>query len=554
MGDSYAGSGSPGGDFRDGKGGDTYLRRYNRKGSGLKPKDLCGMPWKLALALQADGWYLRSDTIWCLSGATRVYAKTQKGEMPMTIKDIVRLDPKTVKLWNGKKWTQCLGWNESPRSESPIEIELRSGEKIGCTPDHKFPTQRGLLKAKELITGDVLESCRLPEISRKHPLGYKLKIKLSVSKIEGKEYPSFRGEIRFKESDHRNFKDMNEIVRIGRSNARKFWDIGVEDEPHLFALASGVLTHNSKPNPMPESTNGWRWERHRIKVKKSQHAEDHNIKGGHKKMLEDPSCHKGMSPKFLAKYTECPGCKKCEPNDGLVLRKAAWRPTKSKEYLFMLTKSDKYYGDAIAVREVANYDGRKDTVMKGSPKYTNGFSPSDNNVQSLVRGHERWANRTEKGERGRNLRDVWTIPIKGYPGAHFATFPPDLVSPCIKAGTSSKGCCPDCGAGWARIVKNNFVIQNDVTPENAVRKRDKFNASYNWHKFPRGSNFPETLGWKPVCKCGNSETVPAIVLDPFFGSGTTGEVALKLGRNYIGIDLSEEYIKLADERLNRGFL
>ena len=64
LGDSYAGSGSPGGDFRDGKGGDSYLRPYNRKGNGLKPKDLCGIPWRVAFALQADGWYLRQDIIW----------------------------------------------------------------------------------------------------------------------------------------------------------------------------------------------------------------------------------------------------------------------------------------------------------------------------------------------------------------------------------------------------------------------------------------------------------------------------------------------------------
>ena len=64
LGDSYAGSGSPGGDFRDGKGGDTYLRPYDRNGNGLKPKDLCGIPWRVAFALQQDGWWLRQDIIW----------------------------------------------------------------------------------------------------------------------------------------------------------------------------------------------------------------------------------------------------------------------------------------------------------------------------------------------------------------------------------------------------------------------------------------------------------------------------------------------------------
>lgn len=64
LGDSYAGSGSPGGDFKDGKGGDSYLRPYNRNPQGLKPKDLCMIPARVAMALQADGWYLRSEIIW----------------------------------------------------------------------------------------------------------------------------------------------------------------------------------------------------------------------------------------------------------------------------------------------------------------------------------------------------------------------------------------------------------------------------------------------------------------------------------------------------------
>ena len=58
----------------------------------------------------------------------------------------------------------------------------------------------------------------------------------------------------------------------------------------------------------------------------------------------------------------------------------------------------------------------------------------------------------------------------------------------------------------------------------------------------------ETLGWKPTCSC-NSEVVPATVLDPFCGSGTTGAVSLRHGRNFIGIELNADYIKLAEKRI-----
>jgi hypothetical protein len=127
--------------------------------TGLRPKNLLGIPWRVAFALQEDGWYLRQDIIWCLSGGTRVYARTQKGEMPTAIKDLVRLDPANVQLWNGKKWTQVLGWSETPRPDLTYEIELRSGERVGCTAGHLWPTQRGNIRADDLVLGDVISTC-----------------------------------------------------------------------------------------------------------------------------------------------------------------------------------------------------------------------------------------------------------------------------------------------------------------------------------------------------------------------------------------------------------
>jgi hypothetical protein len=81
------------------------------------------------------------------------------------VKDLVRLDPSTVKLWNGEKWTQVLGWGQSNDTSQRIELVLRSGERIGCTGGHLWPTQRGNVAARELVVGDVIQTCRLPEPS-----------------------------------------------------------------------------------------------------------------------------------------------------------------------------------------------------------------------------------------------------------------------------------------------------------------------------------------------------------------------------------------------------
>jgi DNA modification methylase len=156
------------------------------------------------------------------------------------------------------------------------------------------------------------------------------------------------------------------------------------------------------------------------------------------------------------------------------------RPTKSHEYIFLLAKAQHYYCDMEAIKEPAAYDGRKDEQFKGAIKSYDGVMPNGQPQSFAQNGHARW-NKDENGLRVRNKRDVWTVTTKPYKGAHFATFPPDLIEPCILAGS----------------------------------------------------------------RIGDT------VLDPFNGSGTTGAVAIKHNRNYIGIELNPDYIKLTEERLKQ---
>jgi DNA modification methylase len=116
------------------------------------------------------------------------------------------------------------------------------------------------------------------------------------------------------------------------------------------------------------------------------------------------------------------------------------RCTKAHEYIFLLSKSTKYYYDHQAILEEANYDGRKDTVMKGSSKYANGYFPSDVDTKSIALvGHERWKNKLNDDIPARNKRSVWTVATKPFKEAHFATFPEALIEPCILAGSPLDG-------------------------------------------------------------------------------------------------------------------
>lgn len=210
------------------------------------------------------------------------------------------------------------------------------------------------------------------------------------------------------------------------------------------------------------------------------------------------------------------------------------RPTKAHEYVFLLAKSAKYFYDADAIRE-----------------YGSGRTPGNRNYKYHgLKGHE-----TKNGilaqsdvpQIHRNKRTVWEISTQPYPEAHFATFPTELAQICILAGTSAHGSCEQCGASWQRQIKASGGTigkgWHDHDKDMEFGQRDNSDG-----KTRDGSYKRETVGWIQHCKC-DAKRIPCVVLDPFSGSGTTGEVAVGLGRKYIGIDLNKEYLKLAEKRI-----
>jgi DNA modification methylase len=220
------------------------------------------------------------------------------------------------------------------------------------------------------------------------------------------------------------------------------------------------------------------------------------------------------------------------------------RCTRSHEYVFHLSKRERYYWDADAVRE-AN-------------------SPSDANIARAALGLQcrasakDLANRegggngrnpnsvTPYGVGGRNKRSVWTIATQSFKESHFATFPQKLVEPCILAATSARGACAACGAPWARMVEREFVpTQDPAHPKAETKGLDQSNG---WGATPRGRVAITENGWQPTCRCDCPDTIPCTVLDPFSGSGTTAMVAQHLGRRAVGIELNPDYADLSLKR------
>jgi DNA modification methylase len=218
------------------------------------------------------------------------------------------------------------------------------------------------------------------------------------------------------------------------------------------------------------------------------------------------------------------------------------RPTKAHEYLFLLSKSPRYYYDADAVRE-PHTESTLNRVEYGlKHRHPDGIGVGIPPVDTERMG-ERFANPA-----GRNMRSVWTIATQPYPGAHFATFPQALVEPCIKAGTSERGVCPECGAPWERIVGREPIDYGMGPADTSNHKSVAANGNARVSaRTPTGHSLSKTsattLGWRRACGCTTPKSiVPATVLDPFAGSGTTGLVAQRLSRRAVLIDLNADYL------------
>jgi DNA modification methylase len=336
-----------------------------------------------------------------------------------------------------------------------------------------------------------------------------------------------------------------------------------------------------KPSPMPESLNTWRWERHRVKVEglrdfaPSEDNEDRADGGVY--------ASGGVANNPYARYEDCLGCPRCEKHNGYVFRYGNWRPTTAHEYVFLLAPGVPYYCDAEGVRQEAKY-GRREWIGDASDVYNH-----------IERQHY-----TVTGgdpSMGANLRSVWRLPTARTSAEHFAAFSIELADLCVRMGTSPKGYCAECGRPWVRVVD--------------VQRPDDYDPSVVDEKVQEGWGGPEfstnrplskifqdslgssknTLDWWPSCDCDAEHDwdhdlgpvpvpcegfstflackrcderwyaeqdepkgcyVPGLVLDPFIGTGTTAVAAKANGRDYLGIDISEEYCAMARNEIRKG--
>ena len=631
LGDSYATN--PG----NGRGGETvagglpHRSGQNKTSAGLKQKDLCGIPWRVAFALQADGWWLRSDIVWskglsfCDEYSGSAMPESVNGWRFSRHRVIISYDEyeEMLKMWQGtadkripQKSQQVPDLRKgicSPISKngylqkSTAEIQAkreREGNHAGTgstSRDQSGSTSLFQERGRESITETLCDQQEGTQECSKASIEVQEDTEGQGKCPKGRQKASQKT-TQEKASKGHSPQDVGNESRISRK--RKGPQQGLETKPGRPRVGSpestkaqcieAVDTRESQIDERGMAGDKESGERNLPLLQQESKESDNrsrnsSVKGRSSQQgkhssslpeLQQQQRQFNLSPKFKENGVEinCPGCPKCADNPaecpecagtgcavvntdilpehgnieqwscplchgsgtygGYVLRRGSWRPTKAHEMVFMLAKSERYFCDREAVKEnvaessLARISQPTFAQQMGGPKdYGDGGSGVNPN-RSMRQVLENFA----ENPSGRNLRSVWVINPGSYPGAHYAVFPPALVEPCIKAATSEAGVCGECGAPWVRVVNNTGHINKREPahcPNNSPTKVD----STGW-----APTTESTDEWLPSCTC-DAPAVPALVLDPFAGSGTTALVARALGRNCVGLDLSAEYLR-----------
>jgi hypothetical protein len=264
--------------------------------------------------------------------------------------------------------------------------------------------------------------------------------------------------------------------------------------PHRLALAlqtNGWLVRNdlvwSKSSANPESVAGWRYRHRKCKCTRPKRATEG------KKLTNFPG-HPQSTMKPTAPDPNCPVCKGTGYLAETQLVRGSWRHTRAHEYVLMLTKRMGYYADHLAAGVPAKC------------KDWSGIGPKSVAVGKTTGARNRVRTQITTNPTV-NPRTVLTPKPYYYKGSHSAPFNPDLIGPLLRATCPSR-VCTHCGEPWAPYIEHGRVQK-----------------------------------YRPTCDCQPSECKPGLVLDPFAGSGTTGLVCKELGLNFVGMDVSWDYLR-----------
>lgn len=472
LGDSYAGSTNTGGTASiQGSAKRVGAMNGHKRplSDGLKPKDLIGIPWRVAFALQADGWVLRQEIIW-----------SKKNCMPESVTDRCTKSHEQIFLFAKAKWS-------GPDNGRFADISDQDARWLACCIDTE-----GCIVVKRTKQLDGGADSFAPQVS----FGSTNRALIdtfvaivghgNVAERPGKNAPMFywqAGNNIARDFLHRIYPYL--IVK--KRQAR----VGIHLD-NLTYYRGGKLPSRKQRTEAENAALVSLWER--------------------SKMLNrfgNPDLSDVPEPVY-GRWSDCA----------------------------------RYFYDADAIAEAAvepvKWLGSSDDYIKASVAHDITGPTRDGSIKKVP---------LESGTR--NRRSVWTVATQPFSEAHFATFPPDLIEPCIKAGCP-KQCCAKCGAPWDRQTEKTRTF------ESGSGRAGNMPVGKNGPSLQGGGETKDirrgpvvhttTTGFAPSCAC-NADTIPGTVLDPFGGAGTTGLVADRLGRNAILLELNPQYAEMARRRI-----
>mgnify|MGYP001618837783 CR=1 FL=1 len=501
MGDSYAGSAKGIGADGIAYGGAKQRTNAGSIGlpvmkdiPGLKPKDLVGVPWRVAFALQADGWWLRSDIIW-----------SKPNPMPESVTDRPTRSHEYVFLLakSGRYFwdADAIRESSSPNSHGggiPGEHRqmAQAGRNDGKSAMGILSSSRNKRSVWEIATqpfsaralGGGTSGTRSPDcpVHGESDLARQGRRQALGDELQGRQSSGTAGsDARHGEGPEREF--------VAMTSQHSELDCQSSSAPVRKPGNSGESrTLDAPPDDDPSAAAGTRSRTSRTQAQDGQRSQSLD------------------SPLPDSAQTATPRNKQSRRTD--------LAPETSPPY---------------------TASGQMDVGTDDTPTLPGFGAPSvrtHGNRTGADSGGDAMATDPSVQSSGRSARISCTCIIPD----HFATFPEKLVEPMILAGTSERGCCPQCGAPWERVVvREAMQIERSGNHPPDLRTRTSGTMIA-----PPSS---KTISWRPTCR-HDAEPVACRVLDPFAGSGTVGLVAERLGRHSVLIDASEDYCAMMRER------
>jgi len=503
MGDSYANYGSGGNGATGGRDKSTLTTQMPPIGTtptkknmpvDMKPKDLCGMPWMLAFALRADGWYLRQDIIW-----------SKPNPMPESVTD-------------------------------------------RCTKAHEYIF---LLTKRATYFYDA-EAIKEPASGTAHSRGDNLNPKAKEHGQNSRFNQSRNHAHVTRPKQNSSYSaTINEL--LGVRNKRDVWEIATEsftgwtETSRRVRVSADAVTCDTEHIVSPDCPV------HGDSFASASSAFCDEHAAGPLNHIPRTDCHPVPAPQCGYAPTAPIRDAGSRPGSSDSLDQLYFAPaTFHSSQTHKTDPGPSTNQPCIASVQIPS--GTQRSAEERSPCDLAGRKIASRSEVDCVTDAPGLDPLEQTRQRSEDICacDYYNVITEKI--SHFATFPTKLVEPCILAGTSEKGCCRLCGAPWIRVMESYDTGRTQKmadgwdtgagghgTVHREGRQAGQAGQAVMGHRH---------AGWDATCEC-DAEVVPCTVLDPFSGSGTTGVVSLRNHRDYIGVELNPEYAEMSRRRIQR---